>query len=129
MQLCSTISLELPDNKCITIQYQGDGNLDTVGLLLYNHYSDSIKLMELIKYGDIAEIGNTPEETIFLSESRHHPIEYPDMHSLLKSINPFIYWFNYIFRKDGRWYVVYDHIYEGYLTEVFENEGISFTKN
>jgi len=126
MQLCSTISLERPDNTCVTIHCQGDGNLETIGLLLYTHYSDSVKLMELLQYGDIVQLGKNIQETVYLSDGRHPAVEYPYMNSLLKSINPFIYWYNYILRKDGRWYVVYDHLYEGYLTDVFENEGISF---
>lgn len=137
----STIAIEYADGTIGKIYCHWDGYLDHNGRILADHYSDPFKLQQLIDLGDVSslrpEIGeqhafsrldtSMPEDeyerlygnmTTFYGrdrgESGCEARNYDSFDDYL--VNSQMEEYNYVLRRDGRWYVEYYATEGGYIT-------------
>ncbi len=145
----STIALEFADGTVQQVYCHWDGYLANNGAILQEHYSDPFKLRELIDLGDISSLGpnlgskhefdipfkyGTPEYeaeqerrrdiTTFYGRDRgetgcearrfQHYDDYRD--------NAQFEEYNYILRRDGKWYVEFYGKFDGLLEQALIEE-------
>lgn len=136
----STIAMEQPDGRVMQIYCHWDGYLDNNGRILQEHYQDDAKVLALMMLGDISslrtEIGmphdfdaryaeSDPKAAWCVAYGRDRGEEgtdarvfkdfkdYADNHQYEE--------YEYIYRRDGKWYVSeYSRAYEP-LTAALEN--------
>ena len=138
----STIAMEQPDGRVMQIYCHWDGYLDNNGRILQEHYKDRAKVLALMMLGSISslrtEIGMAhdfdaryadsdpkAEWTVAYGRDRGESDtearvfkdfkDYADNHQYEE--------YEYVFRKDGRWYVSqYGREYEPLDTALIEAE-------
>jgi hypothetical protein len=139
----STIALEFADDTVQQVYCNWDGYIDYNGKILQEHYSDPFKLRDLIDLGYISSLGPEIGEkhsfdnpykfgtdayfaeqnirknfTTFYGRDRGETgVEarrYKNYEDYLK--NARFQEYNYILRRDGKWYVEYQE-FQGLLTE------------
>jgi hypothetical protein len=98
-----TISLEYADGKVRTTYCHFDGYISHAGKILRKHYTDPINLSNLINLGDIMGL-ETDGSPCLNEHEEFKPKNFKDYKSYLKRNKHQRY--NYILRKDGKWYVV-----------------------
>jgi hypothetical protein len=124
----STIALEFADGTVHQVYCHWDGYLDHNGKILAEHYSDPFKLRQLMDLGDMSSLGERigtqhaferapAGECTFYKRDRNEDgckskkfidyEDYVDNHQYEE--------YEYILRKDGKWYVA---IGEGVFTEL-----------
>lgn len=120
----STIAIEFEDGTVAQIYSHWDGYLACNGRILQEHYADAAKVQELIEQGDLSSLDATIETTEFYARDRGESdteacrfTDFADYRSNAQSEE-----YNYIFRKDGRWYVEFYGEFDGLLDEALKRE-------
>ena len=131
----STIALEYADGTVGQVYCHWDGYLSNNGQILLKHYSDPFKLRGLLDLGDISSLGpgigekhdfdNAAgyEDTTFYGRDRGETgVEARSYKSYADyRENAQFEEYNYILRRDGRWYVEF-YGKEGLLEDCIANE-------
>jgi hypothetical protein len=118
----STISMEQPDGRIMTIYCHWDGYLDHHGRILTKYYTNRARVFALMLLGDLStlgrELGPMPSCDVFndsnycdaygrdRGEDDTQARVYADMQDYLSNVAFEEY--NYIFLRDGQWYVDLD---------------------
>lgn len=135
----STIALEFTDGSVQQIYCHWDGYLDNNGRILYEHYQDPAKVLELISLGDLSSLGpdigvkhefdcphkfGTPEYQAWSEHKQTMCTFYNrDRDEDLRSarvfrdfedyrVNHAYEEFEYILRNNGHWYVFQGDAYQ-----------------
>lgn len=141
----STIALEYADGTIGQIYCHWDGYLEHNGSILFKHYTDPSKVRDLIDGGAVSslrpEIG--VEHPFSRFESTISDAEWERLYGNMTTfytrdrgeelhVNKFNNYadyranaqfeeYNYILRRDGRWYVEFYGEFDGLLTEAFKH--------
>lgn len=112
----STIALEYADGTVGQIYCHWDGYLDNNGALLRNYYTDPFKVRSLLDNGDMSSLGETVEGCSFYKERGE---DCPQR--MYKSFEEYtreaqFEEYDYILRRDGKWYVQFRGTDGEYLT-------------
>ncbi len=142
----STIALEYADGTVDQIYCHWDGYLDNNGKLLFDNYQDPFKVQRLMDLGDVSSLGpnigdkhdfdcphkyGTPEYNAWQEDKREVTTfygrdrgeegtnarrfkDFADYRANAQSEE-----YNYILRKDGKWYVEFYGNFDGLLSEAF----------
>ena len=115
----STIALEYADGTVGQIYCHWDGYLDHNGRILLEHYTDPFKVRELLDGGDTSTLSETVEGCEFYSKRGEDCPQrmYKDYAEFRREAQSEEY--NYILRRDGKWYVEFYGEYDGELSEAF----------
>lgn len=118
----STIALEFADGTIGQVYCHWDGYLEHNGKILSDHYSDPFKLRDLIDLGDLSSLdvnigtkhdfdARVPGECTFYGRDRgeddteaRYFTSYQDYLDNFQGEE-----YNYILRRDGKWYVSEDN--------------------
>ncbi len=117
----STIALEYADGSVGQIYCHWDGYLDNNGKILLEHYKDPFKVQAMLDQGDMSSLSETVEGCAFYTqrgEELNPQRMFKDYAEYRREAQGEEY--NYILRKDGRWYVEFYGEFNGLLTEAFE---------
>ena len=112
----STIALEYADGTVGQIYCHWDGYLDNNGNILQNYYTDPFKVRELLDNGDMSSLSNTVEGCSFYKERGEDCPQrmYKDFQEYTREAQFEEY--DYILRRDGKWYVQFYGTDGEYLT-------------
>ena len=115
----STIALEYADGTVGQIYCHWDGYLSNNGKILLNSYQDPFKVRDLLDEGDMSSLDTTVDSCSFYSERGESCPQrmYKDYAEFRKEAQGEEY--NYILRRDGRWYVEFYGEFDGLLNEAF----------
>jgi len=133
----STIALEFADGTVEQVYCHWDGYLSNNGQILLRHYSDPFKLQRLIDLGAISSLGSeigkkqdfdkreTQNDNWSLIYARdrgeelvkHRFKDYADYKANAQSEE-----YNYILRRDGKWYVEFYGEFDGLLEQAIMDE-------
>lgn len=116
----STIALEYADGTVGQIYCHWDGYLEHNGQILLKHYTDPFKVRELLDRGDTSTLDANISGCDFYSNRGDYVpqrmykdfAEYQSQASMEE--------FNYILRRDGKWYVEFHGDFDGLLSEAFD---------
>ncbi len=99
-----------------------DGYLEHNGKILQNSYTDPFKVRELLDKGDMSSLSESVEGCNFYSERGENCPQrmYKDYAEYRKEAQFEEY--NYILRKDGKWYVEFYGEFDGLLTKAIMDE-------
>lgn len=129
----STIALEHADGTVSQIYCHWDGYLENNGSILLKHYQDPAKVAQLMTLGDLSslntELGerqdfDRPNKGQCLAYGRDRgeagceARKFSTFGEYIRKYQPEEY--NYIMRRDGKWYVEFYGYFNGLLTEAFE---------
>lgn len=142
----STIALEYADGSVKQIYCHWDGYLDQNGKLLKTYWTDPSKVDRLISLGNLSKLGSELGEKhpfdcpyrygtaeynqwkskyqnwcVFYCRDREEDLNVEEFASYADYLNsaPFEE-YNYILRRDGRWYVEFHGEFQGLLDDAFE---------
>ena len=115
----STIALEYADGSVGQVYCHWDGYLSNNGQILLKHYQDPFKVRELLDEGDMSSLETTVEGCSFYAERGEVCPQrmYKDYAEFRKEAQGEEY--NYILRRDGKWYVEFYGEFDGLLNEAF----------
>jgi hypothetical protein len=102
----STIALEYADGTVGQIYCHWDGYLDHNGKILQGHYTDPFKVRELLDGGDTSTLSESVEDCDFYTkrgEELNPQRMYKDFQEYARECQREEY--DYILRRDGKWYV------------------------
>jgi hypothetical protein len=119
----STIALEYADGTVGQIYCHWDGYLDHNGKILQNYYTDPFKVRALLDGGDTSTLADSVEDCEFYTkrgEALNPQRMFKDYAEYLREMQGEEY--NYILRKDGKWYVEFYGDYNGSLTQAILDE-------
>ena len=116
----STIALEYADGTVGQIYCHWDGYLSNNGKILLENYTDPFKVRELLDNGDMSSLSETVEGCTFYKQRGEDCPQrmYKDYAEFRREAQGEEY--NYILRKDGKWYVEFYGEYDGELAGAFE---------
>ena len=116
----STIALEYADGTVGQIYCHWDGYLSNNGRILLENYTDPFKVRELLDNGDMSSLSETVDGCSFYKERGEDCPQrmYKDYAEFRREAQGEEY--NYILRRDGKWYVEFYGEFDGLLTEAFE---------
>lgn len=116
----STIALEYADGTVGQIYCHWDGYLEHNGQILLNEYTDPFKVRELLDGGDMSCLSESVDGCEFYSQRGEDCPQrmYKNFGEYRREAQSEEY--NYILRRDGRWYVEFYGEFDGLLTEAFE---------
>ena len=134
MSTTSTIAMEQPDGRVMQIYCHCDGYLSCNGEILQQHYKDQAKVLALMLLGDLYSLGNkigqqhdlnavSQDCTAYGRDGGQAGTEarvYASCAEYRKQAD--FEEFNYLFRKDGRWYVDFHGEYSGRLDQALQQE-------
>ena len=79
---------------------------DRNGKILREHYDTPVKIMSIMRQGDMSSLGETIEDCVFYTRDRHEPLENNEMHTQTNE-EEFLYVseedYTYLF-KEGKWW-------------------------
>ncbi len=113
----STIALEYADGTVGQIYCHWDGYLDHNGAILRDHYTDPFKVRALLDSGDTSTLANDVEDCEFYTkrgEELNPQRMYKDFQEYTREAQFEEY--DYILRRDGKWYVQFYGTDGEYLT-------------
>jgi len=115
----SMIALEYADGTVGQVYCHWDGYLDHNGKILFVNYTDPFKVRELLDGGDMSSLSESVEGCSFYKERGEVCLQrmYKDYADYRK--NGQFEEYNYILRRDGRWYVEFYGEFDGLLNEAF----------
>jgi hypothetical protein len=118
----STIALEYADGQVGQIYCHWDGYLSHNGQILQNNYTDPFKVRELLDGGDMSSLSDSVEGCSFYKERGDDCPQrmYKDYAEFRKEAQGEEY--NYILRRDGKWYVEFYGEFDGLLTQAIMDE-------
>ena len=116
----STIALEYADGTVGQIYCHWDGYLDHNGQILFENYTDPFKVRELLDNGDMSSLSDTVDGCEFYkARGEDCPQRKFKTYADYRNKGDFEE-YNYILRKDGKWYVEFYGEFDGLLSEAFE---------
>lgn len=113
----STIALEYADGTVGQIYCHWDGYLDNNGRILKGYYTDPFKVRELLNGGDMSSLREEVEDCEFYTkrgEELNPQRMYKDFQEYAREAQFEEY--DYILRRDGKWYVQFYGTDGEYLT-------------
>ena len=132
----STIALEFADGTVEQIYCHWDGYLEHNGQILLQHYKDPFKVRDLIDGGSVSSLApsiDKPEGhsfdksvdgyTVFYARDRGEDLvknkfkDYADYRANAQGEE-----YNYILRRDGKWYVEFYGEFDGLLEQAIKDE-------
>jgi hypothetical protein len=118
----STIALEFADGTVKQVYCHWDGYLSNNGQILLKHYQDPFKTRELLDEGDMSSLETTVEGCTFYKERGEDCPQrmYKDYAEFRKEAQGEEY--NYILRRDGKWYVEFYGEFDGTLEQAIMDE-------
>lgn len=116
----STIALEYADGTVGQIYCHWDGYLDNNGQILFKHYTDPSKVRDLLDHGDMSSLSNTVDGCEFYSQRGEKCPQRMFKDYFDYTHNAQMEEYNYILRRDGKWYVEFYGEFSGLLTDAFE---------
>ena len=119
----STIALEYADGTVGQIYCHWDGYLEHNGQILQQYYTDPFKVRDLLDGGDTSTLDNTVEGCNFYTqrgEELNPQRMFKDYAEYLREMQGEEY--NYILRRDGKWYVEFYGEYNGTLEQAIMDE-------
>ena len=118
----STIAMEYADGTIGQVYCHWDGYLDHNGKILQNYFTDPFKVRELLDGGDMSSLSETVAGCSFYSERGETCPQrmYKDFAEFRKEAQGEEY--NYILRRDGRWYVEFYGEFDGTLEQAIMDE-------
>lgn len=116
----STIALEYADGSVGQIYCHWDGYLEHNGKILLNDYTNPFKVQELLDNGDTSTLDSAVSGCEFYKNRGEDCPQrmYKDFADYRK--NGEFEEYNYILRRDGKWYVEFYGEFDGLLSEAFE---------
>ena len=116
----STIALEYADGTVGQIYCHWDGYLSNNGKILQEYYTNPFRVRELLDNGDMSTLSETVDGCEFYKERGEDCPQrmFKDYADYRK--NGQFEEYNYILRRDGRWYVEFYGEFDGLLSEAFE---------
>ena len=120
----STIALEYADGTVGQIYCHWDGYLDHNGKILLNFYTDPFEVRELLDNGDMSTLDKDVDGCEFYKERGEDCPQrmYKDFADYRR--NGQFEEYNYILRRDGKWYVEFYGEFDGPLVEAFEFQAV-----
>ena len=119
----STIAIEFADNSVSQVYCHWDGYLDHNGKILAQYYTDPFKVRELLDGGDTSTLANSVEDCEFYTkrgEELRPQRMFKDFAEYQREVQGEEY--NYILRRDGKWYVEFYGEYNGTLEQAIMDE-------
>ena len=118
----SMIALEYADGQVGQIYCHWDGYLSHNGQILQNNYTDPFKVREMLDNGDMSSLSDSIDGCSFYKERGEDCPQrmYKDYAEYRKEAQFEEY--NYILRKDGKWYVEFYGEFDGLLTQAIMDE-------
>ena len=118
----SMIALEYADGQVGQIYCHWDGYLSHNGQILQNNYTDPFKVREMLDNGDMSSLSDSIDGCSFYKERGEDCPQrmYKDYADYRKEAQFEEY--NYILRKDGKWYVEFYGEFDGLLTQAIMDE-------
>ena len=118
----STIAMEYADGTIGQIYCHWDGYLSHNGKILRDYYTDPFKVRELLDGGDMSSLSETVAGCSFYSERGETCPQrmYKDYAEFRKEAQGEEY--NYILRRDGKWYVEFYGEFDGTLEQAIMDE-------
>ena len=115
----STIALEYADGTVGQIYCHWDGYLEHNGKILLNAYTDPFEVRELLDNGDMSTLDESVGGCEFYKNRGEDCPQrmYKDFADYRK--NGQFEEYNYILRRDGKWYVEFYGEFDGELTKAF----------
>ncbi len=112
----STIALEYADGTVGQVYCHWDGYLDNNGEILQEHYKDPFKVRELLDYGDMSTLSPVVEHCEFYADRGEDCPQrmYKNFEEYTREAQFEEY--DYILRRDGKWYVQFYGTDGEYLT-------------
>ena len=116
----STIALEYADGTVGQIYCHWDGYLEHNGKILLNAYTNPPKVQKLLDNGDTSTLDSDVDGCEFYKNRGEDCPQrmYKDYAEYRKEAQFEEY--NYILRRDGKWYVEFYGEFDGLLSEAFE---------
>ena len=120
----STIALEYADGTVGQIYCHWDGYLEHNGKILLNAYTNPFKVQKLLDNGDTSTLDSDVDGCEFYKNRGEDCPQrmYKDYAEYRKEAQFEEY--NYILRRDGKWYVEFYGEFDGLLTEAFEFQAL-----
>ena len=120
----STIALEYADGTVGQIYCHWDGYLDNNGKILFENYQDPFEVQKLLDNGDMSSLDSSVDGCTFYKQRGEDCPQrmYKDFAEYRKEAQFEEY--NYILRKDGKWYVEFYGEFDGLLSEAFEFQAL-----
>lgn len=117
----STIALEYADGTVGQIYCHWDGYLDNNGKILLKDYKDPFKVRELLDRGDMSSLDRSVSGCEFYADRGEDCPQsmYKDFAEYKREAQQEEY--NYILRRDGKWYVEFYGEFDGLLVEAFDH--------
>ena len=118
----STIALEYADGTVGQVYCHWDGYLEHNGKILRDYYTDPFKVRNLLDGGDMSSLSETVAGCSFYSERGETCPQrmYKDFAGFRKEAQGEEY--NYILRRDGKWYVEFYGEFDGTLEQAIMDE-------
>jgi len=117
----STIALEYADGTVGQIYCHWDGYLDNNGRILFEHYTDPFKVRELLNCGDTSSLDSSVSGCDFYSKRGEVCPQRTFKNFADYKRNAQMEEYNYILRRDGKWYVEFYGEFDGLLVEAFDH--------
>ena len=116
----SMIALEYADGSVGQIYCHWDGYLEHNGRILQEYYTNPFTVRELLDNGDMSSLDKDVDGCSFYKERGEDCPQrrYKDYADYRK--NAQFEEYNYILRRDGKWYVEFYGEFDGPLIEAFE---------
>ncbi len=117
----STIALEYADGTVGQIYCHWDGYLEHNGRVLLEQYKDPFKVRDLLDRGDMSSLDTSVGGCSFYKERGEDCPQrmYKDFAEYKRKAQ--MEEFNYILRRDGRWYVEFYGDFDGLLVDAFDH--------
>lgn len=117
----STIALEYADGTVGQIYCHWDGYLEHNGRVLLEQYKDPFKVRNMLDRGDMSSLDSDVSGCNFYADRGEKCPQrmYKDFAEYKRKAQ--MEEFNYILRRDGRWYVEFYGDFDGPLTEAFDH--------
>ena len=132
----STIALEFADGTVEQIYCHWDGYLEHNGQILLQYYKDPFKVRDLIDGGSVSSLAPSVDKpeghsfdksvdgyTVFYARDRGEDLvknkfkDYADYRANAQGEE-----YNYILRRDGKWYVEFYGEFDGLLEQAIKDE-------
>ena len=118
----STIALEYADGTVGQIYCHWDGYLEHNGKILQESYQDPFEVQKLLDNGDMSVLNESVDGCEFYKDRGEDCPQrmYKDFADYRR--NGEFEEYNYILRRDGKWYVEFYGEFDGELTKAFAKE-------
>lgn len=116
----STIALEYADGTVGQIYCHWDGYLEHNGKILLEEYKDPFKVRDMLDRGDMSSLDSDVSGCAFYADRGEDCPQRMFRNFAEYKREAAREEFNYILRRDGRWYVEFHGDFEGTLVDAFD---------